>query len=215
MISLFMARSTWLHRCRAGHKLLALFAFSLILLPLTGLLPVAAAALGVSALYYSIGLGWRRQLALLVPVLPLIAALALLHLLSGSLLAGMVVLLRLLTLFMLANLVSMTTRMTDMMAAMMPALRPFALIGVPPRQIALAVALMLRFVPVFMAILDGLSEAWRARSAQRPRWRLMAPFLLQALATADSVAEALQARGGSAGVALNNDDRSPGFAKSG
>ena len=195
-----MSRQTWLHRIRAGTKLLALLVVSMLLLPVEDLAIVGLAALSSSALYFSIGLGLRRQVELLAPVLPFIAVIALLHLLSGSLLQGSVALLRLLTLLMLANLVSMTTRMTDMMAAMMPTLRPLGWVGIPPRRIALAVALMLRFVPVFMSIIESLGEAWRARSGKRAGWRMMAPFLLQALSTADGVAEALQARGGSAGL---------------
>ena len=200
MISLFMSRKTWLHRIAAGHKLVFLLAASVVLLPLQDFAQVLIAAGCVSALYHSIGLGWRPQVESLAPVLPFIAAIALLHLLSGSLQQGGIALLRLLTLLMLANLVSMTTRMTDMMAAMMPVLKPLVLIGIPPRRVALAVALMLRFVPVFMSIIESLKEAWRARSARRAGWRLIAPFLLQALSTADGVAEALQARGGSAGL---------------
>jgi biotin transport system permease protein len=56
--------------------------------------------------------------------------------------------------------------------------------------------MVIRFTPVLIDKGAGLSEAWRARSKKRPSWRIVMPLLVTALDDADSVAEALKARGG-------------------
>ena len=63
---------------------------------------------------------------------------------------------RLLAMLLLADLVSMTTTMSALMEVLAPALRVLRPLGVNPRKMALAVALVLRFVPVLLT-------RWRAR----------------------------------------------------
>ena len=68
--------------------------------------------------------------------------------------------------------------------------------GQPTRTLALAIALTIRFLPVLSDRLSRIAEAWRARSARRPGWRILVPATLATLDDADQVAEALRARGG-------------------
>ncbi|MCB1755000.1 MAG: energy-coupling factor transporter transmembrane protein EcfT [Gammaproteobacteria bacterium] len=200
MISLYLSERGWLHEVPAGSKLLFLCVSSILLLPLESLVPVLMFLLTVLALYVSMGRAAVEQLKMLSPLLPFLFAIFALHMLTGSSYAGAVAITRLLAMVLLANLVSMTTRMADMMAAMRPVFAPLAYLGLSTRRITLAVALMIRFAPVLFALFDSLNEAWRARSIQRPRLRLLAPFTIQALKLTDKVGEALQARGGAAGL---------------
>jgi biotin transport system permease protein len=62
----------------------------------------------------------------------------------------------------------------------------------------LAVALVIRFIPVMQDRTEQISQSWRARSARRAGWRVLMPATLAALDDAEHVAEALRARGGSA-----------------
>jgi biotin transport system permease protein len=96
---------------------------------------------------------------------------------------------------LLADLVSMTTTMQDMMQALMPVLRLLRPLGVNPKKVSLAVSLAIRFVPVLSANWQSRSEAWRARTGRKPNWRLIGPFLGETLRMTDQVAEALDARG--------------------
>ena len=60
---------------------------------------------------------------------------------------------------------------------------------------ALAVALVLRFVPVLLMRWRAREEAWKARTHRRVPLRLVAAFVADILQFADGVAEALDARG--------------------
>ncbi|PZQ80244.1 MAG: ABC transporter permease [Ancylobacter novellus] len=196
MISLYLARHTWAHDVPAAWKLLFLALVSLLATPLDSLPLMAGLLVAVLGLYVSLGREALAQMALLRPMLPLLAILVGLHAWMGSLAEGIVMCLRLLAMVLLANAVTMTTRMDDMMDAVEPLLRPLSLLGVSPRAVALAVAMMLRFVPLLFALWEALGESYRARTGRRGGWRLLAPFCIQTLRLSHHAAEALAARGG-------------------
>lgn len=196
MISLYLAQRRWLHRIPAGIKLLALAAFSVVLFPVTELW-LMGLALGLTlALYASIGREAVKQLRLLKPLLPLFLLIFLLQWWSIGWVDGLLLVLRMGTLILLANLVTLTTRMDDMMVALRPFFWPLQLIGVKPERIAFAVALLIRFVPVLMAVVHSLLDAWHARGGGKHVWKLAVPLTIQAIRMSDHVAEAIAARGG-------------------
>ena len=96
----------------------------------------------------------------------------------------------------LANFVTMTTSLSDMLEVFQRLARPMRIFGLSPRLIGLAVALVIRFIPVMLERLTLITQSWSARSPRRPRWRVLVPATLAALEDADRVAEALRARGG-------------------
>ncbi|MCK0198696.1 energy-coupling factor transporter transmembrane protein EcfT [Ancylobacter sp. 6x-1] len=196
MISLYLAQRTWAHRLPAWLKLGALAILSLLVTPLDSLPVMMALLLAALVLYAALGREAVRQIALLRPLLPLLVILFAFHLWSGDARLGAVSVLRILGIVMIANAVTMTTRMDEMMDAIEPLLRPLALFGVAPRAVALMVAMMIRFVPLIFALWEALNEAYRARTGRRGGWRLLAPFCIQTLRLSNHVAEALAARGG-------------------
>ncbi|WP_018389665.1 energy-coupling factor transporter transmembrane protein EcfT [Ancylobacter sp. FA202] len=196
MISLYLAQRTWLHGVPAGWKLLALALLSLIAAPLDSLPVMAGLLAAVLLLYASLGKAALAQIALLRPLWPLFAILLAFHWWNGDVAAGLVVLARILAMVLLANAVTMTTRMDAMMDAVEPLLAPLAWFGGSPRAVALAVAMMIRFVPLLFALWEALNESWRARTGKRGGWRLLAPFCIQTLRLSHHTAEALAARGG-------------------
>lgn len=196
MISLYLAERTWLHRVPAGWKLLALALISLAVTPLNSLPLMTLLLVAVLALYASLGRGVLARIALLRPLWPLFVILLALHAWNGDIAFGLVVSLRIVAMVLLANAVTMTTRMDAMMDAVEPLLRPLTFFGVSPRAVALAVAMMIRFVPLLFALWEALNESWRARTGRRGGWRLLAPFCIQTLRLSHHTAEALAARGG-------------------
>jgi biotin transport system permease protein len=96
----------------------------------------------------------------------------------------------------LANLVTITTRLTDMMGVVRWLCTPLRAIGVKSDRIELAMALVIRFTPVLIDKGAMLAMAWRARAARRVGWRIVTPFAVLAIDDAEHVAEALRARGG-------------------
>ena len=196
MISLYLPGRTWLHAIPAGWKLIALALVSLTVAPFDNLPLMAGLVLATLALYASLGRAALAQVALLRPMWPLFLILLALHAWNGDVLLGLVVCLRILAMVLLANAVTMTTRMDAMMDAVEPLLRPLALFGVAPRAVALAVALMIRLIPLLFALWESLNESYRARTGRRGGWRLLAPFCIQTLRLSHHTAEALAARGG-------------------
>ncbi|WP_454683249.1 energy-coupling factor transporter transmembrane component T family protein [Ancylobacter moscoviensis] len=196
MISLYLSGRTWLHAIPAGWKLIALALVSLTVAPFDSLPLMAGLVLATLALYASLGRAALAQVALLRPMWPLFLILLALHAWNGDVLLGLVVCLRILAMVLLANAVTMTTRMDAMMDAVEPLLRPLALFGVAPRAVALAVALMIRLIPLLFALWESLNESYRARTGRRGGWRLLAPFCIQTLRLSHHTAEALAARGG-------------------
>ncbi|MEY4983844.1 MAG: hypothetical protein RIR62_2110 [Pseudomonadota bacterium] len=196
MLTLTSPVETWMHRPKAGVKLALLCGVTLVLFRLDG----AAAqglALGLVALLAATGggrflLGWLRLLRALWPFALVIA---LWHGWTGDIAGGAAILLRLVAAVGAANLVTMTTRLSDMIAVMERLARPLAPL-LPPRRLALAIALVIRFIPVLSERVAVIRDAWAARSPRRAGWRILLPATLAALDEADHVAEALRARGG-------------------
>ncbi|MFP5478958.1 MAG: CbiQ family ECF transporter T component [Alphaproteobacteria bacterium] len=197
MLTLTSPVETWAHRLPAGLKLglLALATTGLFLLDRPG--DLALPALATAGLYATGGARFAANgLRLLRPLWPFLVIVGLWHLWSGAVAEGLAILLRLVTAVALANFVTMTTRLSDMIATVQRIARPLAVLGLAPRRLALAMALVVRFIPVMLERMDQIAQSWRARSPRRPRWRVLVPATLAALDDADRAAEALRARGG-------------------
>ena len=197
MLTLTCPVETRWHPRPAGGKLLLLAMATLVIFSVPGPVSAAAALAGVAGLYLAEGLRFARHgLAMLRPLWPFVVVLAVWHGATGDLAVGVTITARMLATVGLANMVTMTTRLDDMIAVVERLAAPLARVGLAPRRLALAIALVVRFTPVLMAKTRALAEAWKARSARRANWRLVLPTLLVALDDADHVADALRARGG-------------------
>lgn len=197
MLTLTFPHRTWAHALPAGPKLAALAVASFVLFTLTSPAALALALLAIAALTASGGRGFAMAaLSALCPLLPFVVIVALWHLWSGDVIGGAAIILRLIAAVAAAGFVTMTTTLTEMVALITRLAAPLALIGISPKSLALALALVLRFVPVMLINLATIRAAFRARSPRKPGWRVLVPILLITLDDADHVAEALRARGG-------------------
>lgn len=198
MLSLTSPVQTPAHGWRAGPKLAALAGLTFVLfLPPAGW-PALALALAVLSAAISTAWAWRILIPwarLLRPLWPFALLLLLWHGATRTPLEGAVILTRMMAAVGAANLMTMTTRLADLQALILWLLRPLTRV-LPAKPLSLAIALMIRFIPVMAERAAQLSAAWSARSARRPHVRLIAPLLVSALDDADHVAEALRARGG-------------------
>jgi biotin transport system permease protein len=182
---------TWAHSLPAGLKLAVLCAATVVLFSVTSAPILWAAAVVIAALPISGGMNFARQsLRAMRPLWPFVLIVALWH--DPNWLG---IILRMLCAVALANFVTMTTRLSDMITTFETLARPLSAI-LPPSRLALAIALMIRFMPVLLHHADQITLAWRARSPHRPRWQIFVPLTLAALDDADRVAEAIRARGG-------------------
>jgi biotin transport system permease protein len=198
MLTLTSPVETPLHRLSAPLKLALLAVWTAGLFWLTAPIQLLAALILIAALHLPGGTIFATHaFRMLRPLLPFIIIVALWHLWTDDVRGGTVVILRMITAVAAANLVTMTTRLQDMMAVVERLSQPLARLGLPPRSLALAMALVIRFIPVMTERHGQITDAWRARSARRPSWRVLLPTVLAALDDAEHVAEALRARGGS------------------
>jgi biotin transport system permease protein len=95
----------------------------------------------------------------------------------------------------LAAVVTATTRTTAMLAALTGAMRPLGRTGFPVDQVALALALAIRAIPLMVETVRQVEEARRARGLRFSARIAVAPVVVSALRTADGFAEAMIARG--------------------
>lgn len=197
MLTLTSPVETSLHRLPAAAKLAALCLFTVLLFRLDSPVPLAVALVAVAALHAAFGrLFASHALGLLLPLWPFVLVIALWHLWLHDMSRGATILLRLVAAVAAANLVTMTTRLSDMIAIVERLAAPLGRIGLSPRNLALAIALVIRFLPVLSHRMGQITEALRARSPRRAGYRVLVPATLAALDDADHVAEALRARGG-------------------
>jgi biotin transport system permease protein len=197
MLTLTSPVETPWHRVPAGWKLGALAIATAGLFALRDPMTLGLALAAVGAAYAAGGRAFLRHgAAMLRPLWPFLLLLVVWHLWSGEAREGVAIGLRLVAAVAAANLVTMTTRRSDMGGVMERVLAPLGRLGVPVGRVALGLALAVRFVPVMLERAGAVREAWRARSARRPGWRVMVPVTLAALDDAERAAEALRARGG-------------------
>lgn len=192
---LYIPRRSPLHGLAAQTKILILAVTSLvvfllpdpivltILLSLTSLLPVAAK------------LPWRSVWLQLRPVIPLLVAVGLIQGILGDGLTAIVALLRFMILIMLATIVTLTTRVSDLVEAIEQSLQPAKRFGIHPAQVSLMLALSIRLIPTLLNQFHQIQEAQRARGLDRNWLALFVPFLIKTLRMADELSDALDVRG--------------------
>lgn len=197
MISLTSPVETRAHRWPAGLKLGLLSLVTLSLFFFDGLIFHSLFLVFVVVLYALPGFtffksGWKH----LKVLWPFVFIVALWHLYTAEFELGLTVVFRMISAVALANLVTMTTRLSDMIDVVHWLVSPLQRLGFKPRALELAIALVIRMTPVLVSKGQSLNLAWRARSNRRSGWRIILPFTVLALDDADHVAEALKARGG-------------------
>lgn len=195
MLSLQLSNQTWAHRLPAQFKLLVLCAVSIAVLPIDDVGIMLGVLAAVLVLYAILGMEAVRQLSLVKPLMPILVVLFAIHLWATDWQTGLVAVSRLLAMVLLANAVTMTTTMSDMMDAVMPLFQPLRIFGIQPTKVALAVALVIRFIPVLFAEWSARERSWQARGGGRQTWRLFPAFSLGVLRLSSNVGNALDARG--------------------
>ncbi|AYJ50948.1 energy-coupling factor transporter transmembrane component T family protein [Rhodococcus sp. P1Y] len=196
MIGLYRPGDTVVHRLPAGVKL-ALLLISILAATLFVRTPVVVGivAIAVALLYAVARIPAKLALAQLRPVLWMIVIIAVFQVIITSPTRAIVVCGVLLISVALAALVTLTTRVTDMLDTVTRALGPLRRFGVDPERIGLMLALAIRCIPILATIVGEVSEARKARGLQWSMTALATPVLVRALRTADALGDALVARG--------------------
>ena len=201
MLSLYRPGDGILHRMAAGPKLLLVLALVLAVSLLPSRWWAAAVAAGVVVVVYACaGLhdGWlgmrelARQTLALRWLIVVTLALQLVFLGPEAAVANTT---RVTAAVLLAGLLSLTTRVTDLLDAVERGLRPLDRLRFDSERAAVLLTVTITTVPVLARLAGDVREAQRARGV-RPGVRFFAvPFLILSLKHADQLGEALSARG--------------------
>ncbi|WP_433663901.1 energy-coupling factor transporter transmembrane component T family protein [Nocardia sp. CA-128927] len=196
MIGLYRPGDSLLHRMPAGAKLLLLIV-SIVAATVFVRSPIEVGAVGVvvAGLFALARIPFKVAVAQLRPMVWMLLIIALFQVLITSPARAVVVCGVLLISVALAALVTLTTRVTDLLDTVTRALGPLRRFGVDPDRIGLLLALAIRCVPLLAGIVHDVAEARRARGLQWSMTALATPVLVRALRTADAMGDALAARG--------------------
>lgn len=195
MLGIYQHRETPLHRLRAGIKLILLFGLAAGVFATQSFVILGLAAALVLAGYATARIGAGTAFAQIRPALFVLGLIVILHLLMAEWRMGALIFLRFLIVIAAASLVTLTTRSSDMVAAIETGLAPLRRLGVNPAPIALCLSMAIRFVPVIANEIRAIREVQTARGLERSLFAIAVPAILRGLRMAETVAEALHARG--------------------
>lgn len=196
MIGLYRPGTSFLHRLPAWVKLLLLI-ISIVTATVVVRTPtqVGIVAALVAALFLLARIPVKVALAQLRPIIWMLLIIGVFQVIITSPARAVVVCGVLLISVALAALVTLTTRVTDMLDTVTRALGPLRRFGVDPDRIGLMLALAIRCIPILATIVHEVAEARKARGLQWSMTALVTPVLVRALRTADAMGDALVARG--------------------
>lgn len=191
---LYHPGTTMLHRLPAGVKLAGLAAgITVVLLLDRRWLPAAGGGIGI--LYAAARIPPRLALAQVRPLLWFAVFLLVLQALLTDWQRAVSVVLTLVLGVALAGLVTLTTRVSAMLDVVEALLGPLGRFGVRPDRVGLVLALAVRGVPVIAGIAGTVRDAHRARGSTVAPWAVLVPVVVRVLRHADSLGDALAARG--------------------
>ncbi|WP_017570007.1 energy-coupling factor transporter transmembrane component T family protein [Nocardiopsis halotolerans] len=194
-VGLYVPGTGFLHRIPAAAKLLAL------LLVGVGLIIAADPRIAVGALVAALvlhpvaGLSPWRAWSALRALWPFLLAIGLFQVLFGEWQTGLRLCAQLTALVLFANLVTLTTRVREMLDLFERMARPLRHVGANPDRIALVLALTVRSIPMAASAWRAAREGYRARGLSGRPHLLVVPVIVQLLRMADATGEALIARG--------------------
>lgn len=185
-----------IHRAPAGWKFLGLLVFILTSTFLVETPAMAGLWLGVVAVGYVVArVPLRMALGQTLPVLPVLLALGAFQWWQRGLDLALTMVLVLLASVAAAALLTLTTTIAELMAAIEKGLSPFARFGLPVETISLAVSLTFRLIPLQLATVQEVLAARKARGAGFSIAAFGTPVLIRSIRRARLLAEALTARG--------------------
>jgi biotin transport system permease protein len=194
-IGLYRPGNSVFHRFSAGWKLLLMFAAILGLLALHRPWEIGAASLVVAGGYAFAEIPARFALRQLWPLRWLLLIIAVLQVVLSGWQSAVLVCGGLLISMAIATLVTLTTRVTEILDVCQRMLRPLARLGIDPDRVGLVLALTIRCIPLLAGIVGEVSQARKARGLGFSVIALVVPVVVRALRSADAMGDALIARG--------------------
>jgi len=191
----FRPGTSLLHRTGAGVKLLGLLVFSTVLVALRSPVTVLVCFAVVVGLYAVGGFGVRTLASQVMPLRWILLLLLPFQWWTAGWQVAVTVVGTLAVAVVGAALITLTTRVTDLLDVIARLLEPARAFGVDPERVALLLALTIRAVPVIAGTLHEARDARRARGLEHSTRALVTPMVVRTIRHADRVGDALAARG--------------------
>jgi len=194
-VGLFVPGTSVVHRLPAAVKLLLLLAAGaasfLVRQPWQAGVALALATAG----HLVARVPLRLVAAQVRPLVPVLVVVGVLQGLVSGWQTAVVVVGVVTALVLVAGLVTLTTRTTDLVDVLVRAMGPFRRLGLDPERVGLLLALSIRSVPVVTGLAREVRDAQRARGTGTSVRAYAVPLLIRSLRHADELGEALAARG--------------------
>jgi biotin transport system permease protein len=194
-LGLYVPGDSVLHRMRAGTKLLAMVAVGAGSVLLDHPWQVAVVMGLVLAGFLVARMPLRLVLRQVRPLLWILGMLAVFHVIVNGWESAVMFVGVIMTLVLLAALITLTTRTTAMVDTVVRALGPLRPLGVKPERVGLLLALGIRAVPVVVGLAEEVRDAQRARGLTASPRAFAVPLIVRSLRHADALGDALVARG--------------------
>ncbi|GHD21433.1 energy-coupling factor transporter transmembrane component T family protein [Nocardiopsis kunsanensis] len=194
-VGLYVPGSGPLHRVPAGGKLLALLFVGVALVAAARLWVSLAVLVLAAAVYPLARLSLRHAYRVVRVLWPFLLGIAVFQALVGEWTEAVRLGAQLAALVLLANAVTLTTRVSAMFELFQNLARPLRRVGVDPDRVGLVLALTVRSIPMVGQAWRAAHEGYLARGLSgRPHLRVV-PVIVQLLRMAEATGEALVARG--------------------
>ena len=192
-LGVYIPGDTWLHRMGAALKfaLLVVFIIAVTALP-TQPWHSFAALVFVLVLYVWARIPARVAWRQLVPLLPVLLFLGVFMVWQNGVQSALTLLIGLLATIAAANLLTLTTPVEELLAALDRALAPFGRTG---ELISLTIALTIRLIPLTLATANEVLAARKARGVGFSFTAFGIPLVIRSVRRAKMMGEALMARG--------------------
>ena len=192
-LGVYIPGDTWLHRMGAALKfvLLVIFIIAVTALP-TQPWHSAAALVFVLVLYAWARIPARVAWRQLVPLLPVLLFLGVFMVWQNGVQSALTLLIGLLATIAAANLLTLTTPVEELLAALDRALAPLGRTG---ELISLTIALTIRLIPLTLATAKEVLAARKARGVGFSFTAFGIPLVIRSVRRAKMMGEALMARG--------------------
>lgn len=195
MLDLYSPGTSILHRVAPGWKIFAMMLGGTGLFLFNSLPAACGATVAILALYPVAGLTAKEAWVQVRPLLWVFAIFFALQWWLSDLTTATFFVVRLAALILLASLVTLTTRASDMIDTITHALGFLRPVGLNPAKVGLAISLALRFIPVLGQITQEVREAQKTRGLERSVIAITLPVAIRTIKMADDISDAIESRG--------------------
>lgn len=195
LFGLYVPGDSWLHRLGAGWKYLLLIVMTIPLMAVARA-PFSVAAMAISALIL-LTARLRPAVALRLPLgfWMVAAMLAAYQVLTAGVELAVVVVANLVTAVYASRMLTLTTPASTLIDSLVAGLGWLRWLKVDPEIVGLAIAVMLRSIPVLLDSFTQVRQAAHARGRERNLFAQVTPVVVRAVGHAQATGAALAARG--------------------